>query len=667
MSEKYYDAEEHIFYNESGTDVYIKPLDGQTLYVDATLKGSDLVVQGQTETDDLGFNEIYRGSDPDRLLNTYISDGLYMGSDVSMSQDVNYIASACPLYIYGASKGGVSVYNNPSGEWNEYSSLLPYTTFTTEATVNHCSIDETAEWIALTDGADHVSSCDFYRRSGSTWNYFNNKTGIFVIKLSDNYAMCVNRTTGFFTYKFDGVNWVFDQSLEYVGMPTPSDQPCFISKNHLGFCTIGLLYLFQRDFLGTWSNIFSVSLTLSSMDGKTDDDGNLLMACCTTTDLYIFENTTQVQVLSIPNARRCSTNGKYIFVTTSDNKVYIARKKDGVWGLSVNYTTLEGCDFLSCNSGYVSIGTPTLTLSGIERGAVSVYEIVDYENELIDNNRINLGTKDLELVSLYGDITMLGKNVVMECKTLLQDGTVADPSLSFSSDTDTGLYRNATNSMGIVGGGILTQTHSSTGIVNNLPTTIPEGDLSNLSLKFDDDTGIYKFNNGTSFVSEGSNIATLKLDYCDFLYSTNSNVYGMAVGISAQSIPNSISTTLTNTYFTSNTITGDPASSRLSYSNGVFTIEKEGVYMVSYSVSFAPNNTGIRSSRVALNTNPTVYNYFYATNSGSLVRTSLTGSGPIKCEVGYKLSVVVYQDIFGGGSLNTDTGVEGRFIVYRVA
>lgn len=76
----------------------------------------------------------------------------------------------------------------------------------------------------------------------------------------------------------------------------------------------------------------------------------------------------------------------------------------------------------------------------------------------------------------------------------LSNGTVSAPSLTFSSDTDTGVYRIGANDVGVAAGGTKVQEWTATGSPFALPALASDGTVSAPGFSFTNDTntGLYR-------------------------------------------------------------------------------------------------------------------------------------------------------------------------------
>lgn len=128
-----------------------------------------------------------------------------------------------------------------------------------------------------------------------------------------------------------------------------------------------------------------------------------------------------------------------------------------------------------------------------------------------------------------------------------------------------------------------------------------------------------------------------------------------------QTINNAATTTLDSNFWnTSSTISGD-VTGQLTFSNGVFTINKEGVYMITAFASFQINGTGSRS--ISINQDGNILSYV-STNGTSADRCGMNVSAVIKLLVGNTIRIQVYQN--SGTSLTMNADILGQMMIYRV-
>ena len=143
------------------------------------------------------------------------------------------------------------------------------------------------------------------------------------------------------------------------------------------------------------------------------------------------------------------------------------------------------------------------------------------------------------------------------------------------------------------------------------------------------------------------------------------NIYGNSFSktSSIQSIPNATETLLDSGYWTSGTISGGVYdTTKMTYSNGLYTIGLTGNYLVSYNVGFSANAVGIRRSYIGIAGQKYAHSSTNALTSGG---TALTGSYVLKCSAGEQVGIYVYQD--SGGSLVMEgTAIRGFFSVLRL-
>ncbi len=95
---------------------------------------------------------------------------------------------------------------------------------------------------------------------------------------------------------------------------------------------------------------------------------------------------------------------------------------------------------------------------------------------------------------------------------LFGDGTVTAPSISFSADTNCGIYRIGNDNIGITTNGILRFNVSTTAVTTTLPIVYPVGAAATPSIGFTGDTttGIYRQGAGTiGFTAAGTQIGEM--------------------------------------------------------------------------------------------------------------------------------------------------------------
>lgn len=100
-----------------------------------------------------------------------------------------------------------------------------------------------------------------------------------------------------------------------------------------------------------------------------------------------------------------------------------------------------------------------------------------------DNLTVIAATKGNWVLMTSAQWLMTGTNNVIDASQIgavggdlqLDNGTAAAPSLSFASDTNTGMYRVTTDSIGLTTGGTLRLTLSTTALTSTLPLALAAG------------------------------------------------------------------------------------------------------------------------------------------------------------------------------------------------
>lgn len=100
------------------------------------------------------------------------------------------------------------------------------------------------------------------------------------------------------------------------------------------------------------------------------------------------------------------------------------------------------------------------------------------------------------------------------------NGTAASPSISFFNDFDTGLFRDASNSLSLVAGGAnIVSVQPTVVFLNTGRLLTPDGSVSNPTFSFtgDSDTGIFRSGtNQLTIAAGGSAVANFVATHCDF-------------------------------------------------------------------------------------------------------------------------------------------------------
>jgi hypothetical protein len=111
------------------------------------------------------------------------------------------------------------------------------------------------------------------------------------------------------------------------------------------------------------------------------------------------------------------------------------------------------------------------------------------------SGNVGIGTSSpAQKLSVTGNIAATGS---IDCGTQflgLSTDTAAAPSFSFTGDTDTGMYRAGTNTLGLTTGGTVRLSLSTSSLVSTLPFDAPDGTAGVPAFTFsgDTDTGIFR-------------------------------------------------------------------------------------------------------------------------------------------------------------------------------
>lgn len=666
MTTKTYLGEKHIFTSKTdGLTTEISAGKNEELYI-SDLRNKRIFYSENSDT--LGFNQLsnaatYQHSDTTNLQNQGTSLSIVdVGTD-------SYLTIGAP--IPGTDLGGVGPFKSTSGAaFIEASALLQTSTTSDAQNAIYSDINEDGDLIVFTDYAQNSSNIQTYRRSGATWSSSDLISGAGgPCKLSGNYLLTGTNGEGIDVRFYNGSSWSLQQEL--LAAPGP-DSGSFLenigitNEDTAVYADSESVYVWTRN-LTTWGNI--QTFPLSDVSGLSLS-GLVLALITSTGQLLIFErpNLNVVSIFTLKNTfdvsglTSVSTNGTYVFASTS-TAIRIYEKIGSSWVRSFNNTSDTGITKLACSENWLACGKPT---SDSGNGGVTVYEISSYINSLVTTNSIAFSGTDLELTSSYGNITF--SPGVTTSVGLYSNGSETAPSIAFSTQSTTGLYKPSDNNLAITVAGDNKLNVGNTITTSTNPLVLPVGDLTNPSVAFagSTDTGLYSYTADTfSFVSNGTNVGTVSGQSTTLLNNSVAlNCFFSITGNAAQSIPNNTVTTLTSSYWNGTPVLQGYGTDIPSYSNGIVTLPQTGIYICSYTVHFASNATGVRSSRILINSNTSVDRAYTFADAVSVARTSFSNSFVEKFTAGDTVELAVYQNT--GGALNTDTAVLGRLVVYRI-
>lgn len=535
MTERY-EGITHVFYSNNTDDgnIYIEPGLGQNLIINGTVaaptaEGVDGSVQfnslgdlagdstflydtlnnnlsiphlkiedikGFKNSSALGYSTVYQGPNENfpQTINTAIVQLNNFGTDAQIARANNVIGIACPNYIYGASTGGVCVYEQSvvDDPFSEYPTALLYTNFTLEADVSSVSINETGDKIVFVDRSQ-LGYIYIYENILGTWTkIFDTALDARAIKYTVDGArqalLYVDSTSHFKVYDFVGPEQnLIDFSIAF----DPATLNLSINKGVLAFYRLENLYIYSYNS-GTLAWDLSYSYVDPLYEYKSIDVIDTLSGYTATTTndnfLKIIENGA---VTSFAGTFSYSCiNSVYVFAFDGTT-IKIYQKVSGTWTLlSQSYTT-SGITRMTCNEEY-------LVCSRLVTEDALILKIVPYTEGPVLINQISMGVTEsnnkLTINSMYG--TEFDNNVQISGTTttnllnVQSAGTVSSPAINFGSST--GIYED-TNEINVCVGGVdklvVNTNYTETGNVR-----IGDGTVSSPAVSFssDLDTGIYK-------------------------------------------------------------------------------------------------------------------------------------------------------------------------------
>ncbi len=189
-------------------------------------------------------------------------------------------------------------------------------------------------------------------------------------------------------------------------------------------------------------------------------------------------------------------------------------------------TTNRWSDVFSNNLIATSANIVNLNVTGSSNIAIALLPST--------NNSINIGNTSLYWNSLFVSNTN-SNNVIVSNVITIPAGSVSVPSLSFSSNADTGLYRPAASTLGVSISGALRLTINSTAVLVNNSISV-----SNTSTF----TGNATYSNTATFNGNANFTSSI---------NANSAVFSSNVSVTRTTILNSTAHLFSNTYTFNNT------------------------------------------------------------------------------------------------------------------
>ena len=210
---------------------------------------------------------------------------------------------------------------------------------------------------------------------------------------------------------------------------------------------------------------------------------NLGIACAGS--LVSTFNSTGLTMNSLPIVLKAGSNSSPSIYMSTDTTTGIYRPTANEIGF-----TCSGTERFRIRTSEIVAKLPIAASDGTA-SSPSYYFENDRLKGMYNTGTHSLGFSTNSTLRFSIDQTNLTSTLAM----LAPAGTVSLPSYSFSSDPDTGIYRVSANSLGISCGGVLTSTFDTTGLImNNLPINCRGGTLSAPGILFASETttGIYR-------------------------------------------------------------------------------------------------------------------------------------------------------------------------------
>lgn len=480
---KFYSATNHVFYSDNGTTTNIVPGSGQNLNitchnltVDSINADGGLIaekIEVFVDSNDLGLNQLSDQQDLDQ--NT---SGIYMSQGTScaiMSSSQNPIRIACggpKVNTTETSYGGALTYSSTAGANFTGPVVYQSNTFCGDYTGAYVDISDEGEWMTVSFTDSTVGSAPYvnlYRWGGSSYSYagYPRKYDNYQkAKVSGNYLVLSNLSSGLAIHFFNGTSWSLQQTISTVSGIVLFD---IVLGNRIYFLDDSNHLMIWTRSGTTWTELSDITLNLPMdsviNDISMNDSGTVLSVVRDNVYVEVYDSLelTSTFTNSYVVGSRVTPDGNFIF-HFDGSEISIVTKVEGVWTTSANKTACTFVDNIACNNTRLVCGRTVLDTYG----RVTVFHISPYTNSLVladsvaaddeynllvesNYKNIEINATDITLTNrtggatyINGSVDILGNLDVGGTMNFDQVnvgfGTAGSPSIVFGDDVDTGLY-----------------------------------------------------------------------------------------------------------------------------------------------------------------------------------------------------------------------------------
>jgi hypothetical protein len=201
------------------------------------------------------------------------------------------------------------------------------------------------------------------------------------------------------------------------------------------------------------------------------------------------------------------------------------------------------------------------------------------------------------------------------------DGSATLPCITFSSDTDTGIYREGTNAIGFTTNGVQKLHIHAAHLEAFQPLRLPNGSVSTPALNFsnDQDCGLYRAGtNDIRIAANGQDVSGFDANNFVLYKPLISSVQPYSVYY-RNTNQTSISGTTTLLYDTKE----QEYSNQITFSNGVYTVTNAGTYLVQADIQISNASSMDVSSFFTINNSATNRSGYVVTRASTVHLVSL--------------------------------------------